>query len=169
MWVRVCEFVFGGGRESILSPTTVQLRHWQLNHRLLGQKEKNQWLLNSLCKVISKAVTVESQISTWLLCAGVMQGPDEGNEVLCRGCLQQALGNSMMKMPDADKKLFQDLPLTFTQCWKMSLSCNSLKSQADNPLAYIIIVSLVLNTNMLQLMNVGQLMDSMLVQIFNIF
>jgi len=56
---------------------------------------------------LSKAVTVESQISTWLLCAGVMQGPDEGNEVLCRGCFQQALGNGMTKMPDADKIPFK--------------------------------------------------------------
>lgn len=154
MCVHVWEFVFGGGRESILSPTTVQLRHWQLNHRLLGQKEKNQWLLNSLCEVISKAVIVESQISTWLR-AGVMQGPGEGNEVLCRGCFQHALGHSMMKMPVADKKLSQDLPLTFTKWWKMSISCNSLKSQADNPSAYNIVVSLDLNANMVQLIIVG--------------
>lgn len=96
--VCACEFVFGGGKESVLSPTTVQLSRWQLNHRLLGQKEKNQWLLNSICEVISKAVTVESQISTWLR-AGVCKGCSKRMK-----CFQRALANRMMKMPVADKK-----------------------------------------------------------------
>ncbi len=37
----------------------------------------------------------------------------------------------------------------------MSISCNSLKSQADNPSAYNIVVSLDLNANMVQLIIVG--------------
>lgn len=84
--------------KAFLSPTAVQFRCGQLNHRSLGQKEKNQWLLNSLCEVISKALTVESQISTWVR-AGLMQRQGEEMRVYA----EAVLGSSEMKMPVADK------------------------------------------------------------------
>lgn len=138
MCVRVCVSVYARlsleeAKKSFLSSTAVQFRRWQLNHRLLGQKEKNQWLLNSLCEVISKAVTVESQISTWLRAGEGMQRQGEEMRVYAEAVLSRSRAPawcpSLIKTPSRPPTHLHYLP-------KMTSSCGSggSKSCADESL-----------------------------------